>query len=274
MAHQDDWELTTSGLWAKLRRRGVDFEGLVVTTTDGRSGHHRMRPAETARRRQAEARRAAALLGCRAAFLRDNRGRAFWNGQLMCDTRTRGAVWKLIRDFRPDVVFCPPRSDRWRAGCHNDHVVTADLVWSVAYQVQVPHAFPQYAYGTELEPCEPPLIVAAYDSYLLGAGWDLAVDVTDVFEKKVDAIDCHRSQVYEWLPWVGKYQAPRNRRELAARMRERHLDRNRAVGMKSRRLFEYFYLTSWGRAATRADVAAFFPGCRVSPSARRALQRP
>jgi hypothetical protein len=31
---------------------------------------------------------------------------------------------------------------------------------------------------------------------------DVAVDIDDFFSKKVDALDAHVSQVYEWLPWV------------------------------------------------------------------------
>ena len=31
---------------------------------------------------------------------------------------------------------------------------------------------------------------------------DVAVDITDVWEKKMDAFSAHMSQVFEWLPWV------------------------------------------------------------------------
>ena len=260
MAHQDDWEFTAAGLWAKLRKRGVEFEGLVVTTTDGRSGHQTEKPESLVARRCAEARAAAAVLGCRYECLRDEKGATFWNGQLIADNRARGAVWKLIREFQPDVVFCPPRTDEPRAGCHNDHVRTGEIVWSVAYQIQVPHAYPQYIYNDE--PRRAPLIVAAYDDYLLGGGYDLAVDIDEVFDQKIATLDCHRSQVYEWLPWVGNYPAPKNRDEVAVGMRQRHLASNKRVGLKSKRPYEFFYLTRWGRAATREDLKNFFPGAR------------
>jgi hypothetical protein len=29
--------------------------------------------------------------------------------------------------------------------------------------------------------------------------------VDDVYDKKMAAADCHVSQVYEWLPWIGGY---------------------------------------------------------------------
>jgi hypothetical protein len=31
---------------------------------------------------------------------------------------------------------------------------------------------------------------------------DVAVDITSVYEKKVEALDAHVSQFYEWLPWT------------------------------------------------------------------------
>ena len=31
---------------------------------------------------------------------------------------------------------------------------------------------------------------------------DVAISIDDVFSKKIDALDSHRSQFYEWLPWV------------------------------------------------------------------------
>ena len=31
---------------------------------------------------------------------------------------------------------------------------------------------------------------------------DVAVSIDDVFEKKIDMLDAHVSQMYEWLPWV------------------------------------------------------------------------
>jgi len=31
---------------------------------------------------------------------------------------------------------------------------------------------------------------------------DIAVDISDVWDKKVDALDAHTSQMYEWMPWT------------------------------------------------------------------------
>jgi hypothetical protein len=31
---------------------------------------------------------------------------------------------------------------------------------------------------------------------------DVAIDITNVFDQKVHALDAHESQFYEWLPWI------------------------------------------------------------------------
>ena len=32
--------------------------------------------------------------------------------------------------------------------------------------------------------------------------YDIVVSIDDVFEKKVNMLDAHASQFYEWLPWT------------------------------------------------------------------------
>jgi len=55
------------------------------------------------------------------------------------------ALWKAIRDFEPDYLFCPPLPADALCGVHNDHVTIAEAVRRVAYLINVPHAFtPEY----------------------------------------------------------------------------------------------------------------------------------
>ena len=37
---------------------------------------------------------------------------------------------------------------------------------------------------------------------------DIAVNIDEVWERKLDALDAHASQVYEWLPWVAGQAVP------------------------------------------------------------------
>jgi hypothetical protein len=35
---------------------------------------------------------------------------------------------------------------------------------------------------------------------------DIVVDISNVYERKISAIDAHVSQFYEWMPWIGRYE--------------------------------------------------------------------
>jgi hypothetical protein len=52
---------------------------------------------------------------------------------------------------------------------------------------------------------------------------DIAVDLDSVIDKKIDALDSHVSQFYEWLPWVdGKLsEVPAGAAERKAWMKQR-----------------------------------------------------
>src|SRR4030095_16666522 len=106
------------------------------------------------------------------------------------------AIWKTIRDFEPDYIFCPPLPLDTLAGIHNDHVTVADAVPRGAYMSNVPPAFtPEYpADETKSQPCKVPVIINAYDAYMFGANsFDLAVDVEEAFPVISEMTWCHQS---------------------------------------------------------------------------------
>jgi LmbE family N-acetylglucosaminyl deacetylase len=78
----------------------------------------------------------------------------------MVSTELLAALWKAIRDFEPDYLFCPPFPSDALAGIHVDHVAVAEAVRKVAYMINVPHAFtPEYpADESKSEPCKVPVI--------------------------------------------------------------------------------------------------------------------
>jgi hypothetical protein len=66
-----------------------------------------------------------------------------------------------------------------------------------------------------------PYIFYVYDSFKFPGPFvpDAAVEIDSVMDKKTAMLDCHASQVYEWLPFAGSYTAevpPEN--EPAARL--------------------------------------------------------
>src|SRR6478735_2872562 len=98
-AHPDDCELDAGGTaarWAKLGHK-VKF----VAVTNGDIGHHEMAGAILARRRAAEVKRCAEILGITTEVL-DNH-----DGELMPTLENRKAIVRLIRDWKADVVISP-----------------------------------------------------------------------------------------------------------------------------------------------------------------------
>jgi LmbE family N-acetylglucosaminyl deacetylase len=260
MAHQDDVEFNAGGTLLLLRRRlGAGVRIRLLTTTRGASGHHRLGLEETARRREVEARRSADLLGAEYACLRGLDGEHL-PGQVFPDRNTLGGLWNEIRAFRPHVIFAPPLVTDPLAGIHIDHQHTAEAVRLVAYQVSVPHAYPVRGEAVE-EMVVPPLVLTCDDPYA-GRGndaYDMAQDVSPVFDEKVRMARCHQSQILEWLPWVEDWPDGADESAWLERFRQRHRRINRRYGNPEEPFREYFRFTSWGREATSQDVTRLFP---------------
>lgn len=174
------------------------------------------------------------------------------------------ALWKEIREFQPDYIFCPPCPGDPLAGIHVDHVAVAEAVRKVAYMINVPHAFtPEYpADESRSEPCKTPVIINMHDAYMSGMNLaDIAVDVEDAFDTLVQMTWQHQSQIMEWLPWVGRHsmQPPRNIDEWAAGLRARFARRNREMGVDSERVHEFYTVTAWGEVPEAARIQADIP---------------
>ncbi|NDE98133.1 MAG: hypothetical protein EB034_07640 [Verrucomicrobia bacterium] len=207
---------------------------------------------------------AAAIGGFQFEPLRLPNGRIPREACLRVTTDLLAALWKAIRDFEPDYLFCPPVASDPRAGIHVDHVAVASAVREVAYMINVPHAFtPEYpADETKSTPVKVPVILNTYDGYQFGANThDLAVDVEVAFETVCEETWCHQSQIAEWLPWIGRHKmaAPKDREEWKAVLRERFLRQNRELGFKSQHAFEMFTVTAWGAVPRAEQLLNDFP---------------
>jgi len=258
MAHQDDFEFTAGGAFALLRLHYGDRARLrILAVTRGASGHHRMTPEETFFRRDAEARRSAAVLGADYDVMRGLDGHPLV-GQVFLDRNTLGGLWNSIRAFRPDYILCPPVTTDPLAGIHIDHFHTAMAVRLVAYQLCVPHAYPTIG-APVAEEILTPLIVNVDDTYDCESRWHVRVDIGRVYEQKRAMALCHESQIFEWLPFSRGQAGPIEAEAFHAEFAERHVTTNRRYGMPDMPQAEYFRLTKWGRAASRADLEALFP---------------
>jgi LmbE family N-acetylglucosaminyl deacetylase len=264
-AHFDDFEFVAAGTFEIWRKKlGRDFTGRVVVCTDGAAGHHFRTREDTARIRLKEQEASARVGGYEFGLLRLPNGNPPREACLQLTTDLLAALWKAIRDFEPDYLFCPPVVADPLVGIHNDHVTVAEAVRRVAYMINVPHAFtPEFpADETKSPPCKVPVILNVYDAYTSGANaYDIAVDVEEVFPKIAEMTYCHQSQLSEWLPWVGRHYitAPRTLADWQPTLRERFQRKNRELGIDSPRALEVFTVTAWGAVPEHDQLLSDFP---------------
>jgi len=267
-AHYDDYEFTASGTFAAwAERAGPDLRARVIVCTDGRAGHQFRTPVETSALRRKEQEASARVGGYEFQPLRLPDGQQPREACLLLTRDLLAGLWKAIRDFEPDYIFCPPVPDDALAGIHVDHVTVADAVRRVAYMINVPHAFvaeypPAEAPGSPARPCKVPVIVNVYDSYTRGSNsYDLAVDVEPQFEKICAMSWCHQSQIVEWLPWVGRHdtEAPATQDDWKRTTRRRFDRKNAELGIRSAHAMEVFTVTAWGIVPTLRQITDDFP---------------
>lgn len=253
MPHPDDFEFNVGGMFALLRQRHGEAVALkVMTTTTGATGHHEMDSEQTKARRGDEATKAAAHLGAEFAFLTRADGTTF-DRQFPVEEASMAAVWNAIRAFRADLVVTPPPVSDPVAGVHIDHENTARAVRLVAYQLGVPRAYP----GNPAPDYRPPLILLADDTYANEAAFDLRLDISDVYPTKLAMAKEHRSQIYEWLPFIDR-SAPPTEAEYERRFRQRHERVNARYGFPDAPPCEYFRISRWGRSPWEGEIAWLF----------------
>jgi bacillithiol biosynthesis deacetylase BshB1 len=170
--HPDDIEICTGGLVLMLRRAGYSVGGIDVTA--GEAGTR----GDVAGR-AAEAHRAGELLGL--AF-RECLGLP--DGALENDREARDAIIGAIRRHRPRAVVAP-----WTSDDHPDHSRTGQLVKEARFLAGCARI------GPGDEPWRPARVLF-YPSRepILPT---MVVDVSPVFEQKMEAVRAHASQLHD-----------------------------------------------------------------------------
>jgi len=185
-AHPDDCDIRAAGTAAKFAKLGYAVK--FVSVTNGDAGHQSIGGGPLALRRRAEAEESARSLGVTYEVL-DNH-----DGELLPNLDVRRQIIREIRAWRADVVLAPRPNDY-----HPDHRYTGVLVQDAAYMVVVPNICPETPALRKN-----PAFFYYQDNFQKPAPFrpDVAIDIDDVLEQKMDSLDAHVSQVYEWLPWV------------------------------------------------------------------------
>jgi N-acetylglucosamine malate deacetylase 1 len=190
-AHPDDCDIKAGGLALLYAERGhcVRF----VSTTNGATGHHEIGGIELARRRYEETQAVARLAGIEYHVL-DNH-----TGELEPTVTNRKQIIRIMREFRPDLILTHRPNDY-----HPDHRYTSQLVQDASYIVTVPNMVPLTPHLQQM-----PVIAYFSDGFQKPLPFtpDVAVGIDAVLERKIAMLDCHVSQMYEWLPYNGGYLA-------------------------------------------------------------------
>ena len=188
-AHPDDAEIKAGGIGAKFAAKGHLVK--LVSVTNGDAGHCEMSGAALARRRNAESQEVAKRLGIAAYEVLDHH-----DGELLPTLDIRNEIIRLIREWKADIVLAPRPNDY-----HPDHRYTGILIQDAAFMVIVPMVVPLVPHLTKN-----PVFFYYEDGFQKPAPFqpDIAVDIGDVWEKKLDAFEADASQFYEAQPcWAG-----------------------------------------------------------------------
>ena len=257
-AHPDDCDLGAGGLAAKYAALGYKVK--FVSLTNGDAGHQSQGGEELARRRRAEAQEAGRRIGIEYEVL-DNH-----DGKLFPTLDVREQVIREIRQWKADIVIAPRPNDY-----HPDHRYTGVVVQDASYMVIVPNVVKD----TPPLPRNP-VFVNYSDRFTRPQPFrpDIVVSIDDVFEKKINMLDAHVSQFYEWLPWTTENldQVPKDvieRKKWLATLPmvvrkagpEWRDTLERRYGAEAARIqhVEAFEITEYGRQPSEEEIRKLFP---------------
>ena len=173
-AHRDDVELTCAGALIKAGMLGRSTA--VIDLTAGELGTR-----GSAQLRGEEASNAASVMGLKA---RENLGLP--DGGVLNTPETRALLAVSIRRFKPQVVIAPSMT-----GKHPDHTVSAQLIRDACFVAGLRKVAP------EVPVHRPRKIVHCLAYREDNIKPTFVVDISDVFEKKLEAVKCYSSQFDE-----------------------------------------------------------------------------
>ena len=208
-AHPDDPEISAGGTLARWAAAGARV--WVLITTRGDKGAPDDPDADLdalAARRVEETAAASELLGFAGHLHLD-----YSDGELPDDLDLRSQLVRHVRELRPDVVVCPDPTAVFFGDSyfnHRDHRVTG---WATLDAVAPAAGNPHYFHDQIDAGLAVHQVQAAYLSATLDPNcW---VDISDVLERKIDALFCHASQLTETGDWFRQFL--RDRAEEAGR---------------------------------------------------------
>lgn len=187
-AHPDDPDVYAGGTACLLAKKGYDI--IFLSLTNGSCGHMTEYGEKLVARRKLETQHVKEYAGLYDYIVLNHE-----DTQLEPTIANREELLRIERRLSPDVILTHRPCDY-----HPDHRATAQLVRDTSYLYKVPGAAPDTPppakdipiYGYLCDPFVDPDPFRA----------DALIDITPVAEEKLKLLDCHVSQVYEWLPEI------------------------------------------------------------------------
>lgn len=256
-AHPDDCDIKSGGTAALFAAMGHQVKFLSVTNGD--AGHMEEGGGMLAKRRYDETQEVAKRLGISYDVL-DNH-----DGELLPTLEIRLDVIRKIREWDADVVISHRSNDY-----HPDHRYTGILVQDAAFMVGVPNI------AADTPPLRKnPVFLYYQDNFQKPNPFepDIAIDITSVIDKKIDGLDAHVSQFYEWLPWIANDPdiIPEGKEERKAWLKSKRTMAPNPIVMKALeewygnekasqiKFAEAFEICEYGTQPSKEEIKRLFP---------------
>lgn len=223
VAHPDDIDFGTAGSVAALTDAGSHVAYCLVTSGDAGDDDMSVSQAELAELREGEQTAAGAEVGVTDLYWLHHA-----DGRVVDSLDLRRDISRIIRIERPNLVISQSPERNWDRiyGSHPDHLATASATVAAVYpDSRNPRAHPEL-----LEEGHQPHTVDKM--WITGLKPNLNIDITDVFDRKIAALQAHKSQT----GWMGD--------RLPTMLTEWASDRAAKVGMPEGRLVESFRLVN------------------------------
>lgn len=201
VAHPDDVEFGCGATMAKFSSEGHKLYFVICTAGNRGSRHHKRGVDELVEMRKEEQRNAAKILGAEDVIFLN-----YPDGELTPDIKFKEDIVKLLRRYKPDMVFTHDPSWIYRTGQdsgfvnHNDHRACGTAVIDACYPLARDlTSFPNH----QKEGLEPHKAKEIYMFNFYSPNY--FVDVTGFIDKKIDSIKAHVSQIDDpkWVEeWV------------------------------------------------------------------------
>jgi len=188
VAHPDDPEFFCGGAIALWCANGTEMSYLILTNGNKGSDDPALTPGQLTAIRRTEQQAAADLLGVKRVIYFDE-----VDGELESTLNLRCRVVAEIRRHKPEVIITQDPTRYFYADIainHSDHRAAGAVVIDAVFPAARNRMYHPELLAQGLEPH------AVKEVYLTGTDhpnrW---VDISAVFERKLQAINCHASQV-------------------------------------------------------------------------------